>query len=308
MPRYRLSGRQFATSVLEEFISQAASALQIAGAAVHREPAAVIMAGFTNTGTNETAAERAVLAGLDLLSAKREHALSAEFDLRIGIASGLIWTGIPLKADGAARDLPDIVAMQAEALREQAPPGQVHITEATRGFVKGLFEYARGDPAVLRNFPEPVRAFTVVRSNETENRFEALHSRRLRFVGRDHELSALTRLWRSAYGGTGQTVFITGEPGIGKSRLVQEAELRFGAMPAARLRLFGTPHHQNSVLYPFARLIERLCCLDRTETLSMKSATLESFLHGLGLDPAEENYLFGALLSLLTGSAELPAG
>src|SRR5262249_24697690 len=174
----------------------------------------------------------------------RKVPYSGKFTLRIGIASGLIWT--KAVAEGNDDRFSNAVADQAAMLREFANPGFAYITEATRDFVKGLFEYVGEEPIILRNFSEPVRAFAVVRSSEEESRFEALHSRRLRFLGRTREISELARLWQYASTGRGQVWFITGEKGIGKSRLAVEAERHLVPMPGARLRLFGSPNHQNS--------------------------------------------------------------
>jgi hypothetical protein len=278
------------------------------GARVHASAAGIITAEFASREMSETDAERAVLAAFDLLSATRENPHAAEFGLCIGIASGLIWAKAPETAAGPAGEFSHAVAKQASALREHASPGSVYITEETRGFVKGLFEYSDEKPVILRNFSEPVRAFAVARPSETENRFEALHSQRLPFQGRDRELARLAYLWKLACAGKGQAVFITGEQGIGKSRLVNEALRRFGPMPMARLRLFGSPNHQNSVLYPFVRLIERLCAFNRSDPRPIRTVKLGDFLSSLGPSLAEKKNLFGSLLGLVPDGSALPAG
>jgi class 3 adenylate cyclase/tetratricopeptide (TPR) repeat protein len=293
-----------ATSALVEFFDQAVTILQVMGGTVHFDAPNIVAANFGSRAMSETDAERAVLAALDLISARRDNARFGALDLHIGIASGLVWIKDPKTKISEGEYFSSIVSMQASALRELARSDTVLIAEATRGFVKGLFEYEAGEPLVLRNFSEPVRAFAVTRPSETENRFEALHSQRLRFLGRDRELSLLARLWRSACDGNGQIAFITGEQGIGKSRLASEAGHRFGPMPMARLRLFGSPNHQNSALYPFARLIERLCFFNRTDSVTVKTAKLEDFLTSQGLGAAEKA-LFSGLLGLSPGGSVL---
>jgi AAA ATPase domain len=260
----------------QELLPQAITILQVMGASTHMEAANVILAQFASREMSETDAERAVLAAFDLLSAKQQHPRSGEFDLRIGIASGFVWTRT---AADAGSNFSNLVTIQASLLREHASPGSVYITEATRDFVKALFAYADREPLIFRNFPEPVRAFGVVRPSETEDRFEALHSQRLRFLGREREFSHLANLWGCTCGGKGQIAFITGERGIGKSRLVTEAGHRLGPMPVARLRLFGSPNHQNSELYPFVRLTERLCGLARTAPPSVKKGKTRGLLN-----------------------------
>jgi tetratricopeptide (TPR) repeat protein len=299
---------ELATSMLDAFVAKAVAALQVMGACVQLSADNVVMAQFASSEMSETDAERAVLAAFGLLSAQGEDPDSSKFSLCIGIASGLIWAKDPETPEAGGGDCANIVAKQASALREQANPGSVYITEGTRDFVKGLFEYAEEKPIILRSFAEPVRAFPAVRPSETENRFEALRSHRLRFIGRDRELSQFTRLWRLACAGKGQAVLVTGEQGIGKSRLVDEAQRHIAPMPMARLRLFGSPNHLNSVLYPFIRLIERLCGFDRSDPPPIKTAKLEGFLTSLGPGPAEKRDLFGSLLGLLAEGSPPPAG
>jgi tetratricopeptide (TPR) repeat protein len=286
------------------FIREAITMLQVMGGCVHAGAANIIMAEFSSRDISETDAERAVLAAFRLLSAKRQNPQTGLLGLCIGIASGLVWAKAPESGAGAAIDVSNSVAKQASALREQVPPDSVFITEGTRDFVKGLFEYADEKPIILRNFAEPVRAFAVARASETENRFEALRSHRLRFLGREDELSRLARLWKLACAGQGQAILITGEQGIGKSRLVDEAGRQICPMPMARLRLFGSPNHLNSVLYPFVRLIERLCRFGRTDPAPHKMAKLEGFLASVDPDLAKKKDLFSGLLDLCSeGSA-----
>jgi tetratricopeptide (TPR) repeat protein len=299
---------ELAMSLLNAFVPQAVTILQVMGACVHAGTANIITAEFASREMSETDAERAVLAAFGLLSAKQENPHSSEFGLCIGIATGLVWAIRSDTAAGAGGDYSNIVAKQASALREHASPGKVYITEGTRDFVKGLFEYADEKPIILRNFSEPVHAFAVARPGETENRFEALHSHRLPFLSRDRELAHLARLWKLACAGMGQVALITGEQGIGKSRLVSEAERHIGPMPLVRLRLFGSPHHQNSVLYPFERLIERLCCFDRADPPLARTAKLEDFLSSLDPNLAEKKNLFGSLLGLLSNGSALAPG
>jgi tetratricopeptide (TPR) repeat protein len=297
-----------ATRRLDTFVPEAVMFLQVMGARAHTGPDGVINAEFASREMGETDAERAVLAAFGLLAARRNHPHSSELGLSIGIASGLIWAKAPEAAPDAAGDFSNIIAKQASALREHASSGSVYITEGTRDFVKGLFEYADEKPVILRNFCEPVRAFAVSRPSETENRFEALRSHRLRFLGRGRELSHLVRLWKMACAGEGQAVLVTGEQGIGKSRLVIEAEHQISPMPMTRLRLFGSPNHQNSVLYPFVRLIERLCGFGGGDPPALRMAKLEGFLTSLDPGLAGKKDLFSGLLDLRSEGGTLPAG
>ena len=144
---------------------------------------------------------------------------------RVGIATGLVVVG-DLIGEGAAReeavvgDVPNLAAR----LQALAAPGAVVISQATRRLVGGLFELDDLGPRRLKGFAEPLAAWRVMGEGRAEGRFEARQNARLTpLVGRDEELALLLRRWRQAQGGEGQVVLLSGEPGIGKSRLVREA-------------------------------------------------------------------------------------
>ena len=294
------------TRALKELLSQAVTTLQVMGASVRIEGSNIISGRFGSPEMTETDAERAILAALELISAKQDNPRYSALNLRIGIASGLVWTRPIETAVSQGEDLSNVVAIQASSLRELAGPDTILITEGTRDFVKELFEYVSGKQLILRNFSEPVRAFAVARPSETENRFEALRSQRLPFLGRDRELCLLANLWKSARSGVGQAVLVTGGPGMGKSRLASEFDWRLEAVPVARMRLFGSPHHQNSALYPFARLLERLCGFSRGDEPEVKEAKLRDFLTCLGLRASENAAYFASVLGLSSRGSVLP--
>ncbi len=278
------------------FQRYAAEVLEAAGASVQSEPDHGIVACFGHSKMRETDAEQAVLVALRLISAKRSAADLAGIDVRIGIASGLVIMNGSASDTCCEKRGPTF--LQASSVRDLAPPDTVLITEGTQDFVKDLFEYSDAAPAFLRNFPEPVRVFTVTRASQTENRFLALRSQRLQLFGRDRELSVLQALWTAASRGSGQAVIISGEQGMGKSRLTYEFERRLTSIPSAKMRLFASPHHKDCELYPFAKMMERLCRFKCGDTAHVKRSKLRDFLLPLGLGSSLEFSLFRDLLRL----------
>src|SRR6202043_2697641 len=107
----------------------------------------------------------------------------------------------------------------------------------------------------------------VLRPSGIESRFEALHTTALTpLVGREEETDLLLRRWQRAKSGEGQIVLISGEPGIGKSRLMAVLQEQLGDDPRIRLRYFCSPHHRDSPLYPFISQIEHAAGFDREDT------------------------------------------
>ena len=199
-----------------------------------------------------TTAERAVRAGLragrgdsrELGDARADDPLAA----RIGIATGLVMVG-ELIGEGAAREQTVVGETPNLAARLQAlaAPGSVVISQATRRLVGGLFELADLGPLRLKGFAEPLAAWRVEGEGRAEGRFEARQTAGLTpLVGRDEEIALLLRRWQQAKDGEGHVVLLSGEPGIGKSRLVREAAraARGRAARTPALPMLAAPHDQ----------------------------------------------------------------
>ena len=140
----------------------------------------------------------------------------------------------------------------AARLQALAEPNAVVIAASTRRLVGDLFEYRDLGAVEVKGIAEPVLAWQVLRPSAVESRFEALRGSALTpLVGRDEEIDLLLRRWARAKAGNGQVVLISGEPGIGKSRLTSELEERLQAEPHLRLRYFCSPYYQDSALFPF---------------------------------------------------------
>jgi hypothetical protein len=140
----------------------------------------------------------------------------------------------------------------AARLQALAEPDAVVIAAGTRRLVGDLFEYRDLGAVELKGIGGPASAWQVLRPSAIESRFEALRGSVLtRLVGRDEEIDLLLRRWARAKTGDGQVVLVSGEPGIGKSRIAAALAERLHTEPYLRLRYFCSPYHQDSALYPF---------------------------------------------------------
>ena len=146
----------------------------------------------------------------------------------------------------------------AARLQGLAEPNSVVIAESTRKLVGNLFELEDLGAKDLKGIPERVRAWAALRQASVESRFEAMHAGGLtELVGREEELELLLRRWSKAKGGQGQVVLLSGEPGIGKSRLTAALLEHLAAEPHTRLRYFCSPQHTDSAFYPIISQMER---------------------------------------------------
>ena len=151
-----------------------------------------------------------------------------------------------------------------------------------------------------------MRAYEALRPSAVESRFEALRTATTPLVGRDEELDLLLRRWEQAKRGDGCVVLISGEPGIGKSRIAETIVERLGGEPHTRLRYFCSPHHQDSALYPSIAQLERAAGFRREDTPEQRLAKLEAVLAQGTNDLSEAVPLLADLLSIPTGDRYPP--
>jgi hypothetical protein len=152
------------------------------------------------------------------------------------------------------------------------------IAAGTRQQLGELFDLEDLGRKQLSGFDEPQPAWRVLGESPEVGRFAALRSGRSPLVGRDEEVELLMRRWKQAKSGEGRVVLISGEPGIGKSRLTVVLLEHIGNEPHTRLRHFCSPHHQDSALYPFIVQLERAAEFTRDDTAEAKLAKLRSLL------------------------------
>ena len=228
---------------------------------------------------HEDDAERAVRAGLAVIEAVGRLPARQDLRVRLGIATGLAVVG-DLLGEGAAQERGVVGETPNLAARLQAlaAPNTLIIGEATRRQVGGLFELADLGPQALAGFAEPQSAWRVIGESGMLSRFEALRSGETPLVGREEEVELLLRRWEQAKSGEGRVVLISGEPGIGKSRLTAALSEQIGTEPHTRLRYFCSPHHQNSALHPVIVQLERAAGFERDDGPEAKLDKLETLL------------------------------
>ena len=258
-----------------------------------------VLVYFGYPQAHEDDAERAVRAGLELVAAVSDLKTHAPLQTRVGIATGLVVVG-DLIGSGASQEQAIVGETPNLAARLQgiAEPNSVVIAESTRKLVGNLFELEDLGAQDLKGIAGPVRAWAALRPASVESRFEALHASGLtELVGREEELELLLRRWSKAKTGEGQVVLLSGEPGIGKSRLTAALLERLAAEPHTRLRYFCSPQHTDSALYPIISQMERAAGFTHDDTAQAKLDKLDALL-AQSFTPAEDAALFAEMLSL----------
>ena len=258
-----------------------------------------ILIYFGYPQAHEHDAERAVRAGLELVAAVRNLKTHAPLQTRVGIATGLVVVG-DLIGSGASQEQAIVGETPNLAARLQniAESNWVVIAESTRRLLGNLFELEDLGAVDLKGIAGPVRAWAALRPSSVESRFEALHTSGLTdLVGRQEELDLLLRRWSKAIDGEGQVVLLSGEAGIGKSRLTAALFERLATEPHRRLRYFCSPQHTDSALYPIISQMERAAGFAHGDTAATKLDKLDAVL-AQSFTPAQDRALFAEMLSL----------
>jgi class 3 adenylate cyclase len=258
-----------------------------------------VLVYFGYPQAHEDDAERAVRAGLALVAAVGDLKTHAALQARVGIATGLVVVG-DLIGSGEAQERGIVGETPNLAARLQglAEPNIVVIAESTRKLLGDLFDLEDLGLRDLKGIAGPVRAWIALRPSRVESRFEAMHASGLtELVGREEELEILLRRWSKAKGGDGQVVFLSGEAGIGKSRLTAALFERLANEPHTRLRYFCSTQHTDSALYPIIGQMERAAGLAHGDTAQVKLDKLDALL-ALTSTSKQDAALFAEMLSL----------
>jgi class 3 adenylate cyclase len=254
---------------------------------------------FGYPAAHEDDAERAVRAGLALIDAVAALRAPEPLQVRIGAATGMVVVG-DLVGSGEAQERGIVGETPNLAARLQgiAEPNTVVIAETTRQLLGNLFELQDLGPRELKGIAGPVRAFAVLRASSVEGRFEAMHAGGMTaLVGREEELELLSRRWARAKTGEGQVVLLSGEAGIGKSRLSAAIMEAIAAEPHTLLRYFCSPQHIDSAFYPIIGQLERAARFAHGDTPQAKLDKLDALLAQTST-PRQDVALLADLLSL----------
>jgi class 3 adenylate cyclase/predicted ATPase len=258
-----------------------------------------VLVFFGYPQAHEDDAERAVRAGLQLVAAVAGLKTRASLQTRVGIATGLVVVGEMTDAGGPReRGIIGETPNLAARLQSSADPNQVIIAESTRRLLGNLFELTHLGEMDIKGLAKPAQAWVVLQTSSVASRFEALHGAGLTaLVGREEEIELLQRRWSKAKTGEGQVVLLSGEPGIGKSRLTAALLERIVGEPQTRLRYFCSPHYTDSAFYPIIGQMERAAGFTYNDTLQTKLNKLDVLLAQTSTSNQSLS-LFGEMLSL----------
>ena len=257
---------------------------------------------------HETDAERAVRAGLAVIRAVASAPIRDEtIEIRIGIATGLVVIGEAI-GDGDSRQQTAVGETPNRAARLQglAAANSATIDAVTQRQIGDMFGYLELGEVELKGFPEPIPVWQVLGERTGASRFEALHGGDLLpMIGREEQLGLILEKWRQAQGGEGQVVLLSGEAGIGKSRLIAALEERLVAEPHTALRYFCSPHYTEHALYPVVARWEQEAGFSHNDTIEQRFDKLEAFLRPQEASPRDKA-LIADLLGFPSGSRYPP--
>ena len=260
---------------------------------------------FGFPSAHEDDPQRAVRAGLGILEAMQHLNRRLEQDkgvrlaVRLGMHTGRVVVG-EMGAEGrhehlALGDTPNI----ASRLQDLAIPNTVNISAATFHLVEGYFTCQDLGSYALKGIETPLRVYRVLSESGIQSRLDVLTIRGLTpLVGREQEVGVLVERWEQVKHGQGQVVILSGEAGIGKSRLVQVLKEHLADEPHTRLECRSSPYYQNTALYPIVDLWQRICAFTRDDSPDARLEKLERTLRQYRIPLEESVPLFASLLSL----------
>jgi class 3 adenylate cyclase/predicted ATPase len=258
-----------------------------------------VLVYFGSPVAHEDDAGRAVRSGLEIVAAVGDLKFTPFLQVRIGIHTGPVVVSEIGAGERTERlalgETPNIAAR----VQGHAAPNEVLVSPTTFRLMHGLFATEGRGPQELKGISTPMTLYRVVRESTVQSRFEAAVQMGLTpLVGREEELALLRRRWEQAKEREGQVVLLSGEAGMGKSRLVQEMKDRVSAEGATRIEFRCSPYHQNSAFSPILDHLQRLLQFVPEDEPQSKLAKLQQALTHYRFPQAETLVLLAALLSL----------
>ena len=250
---------------------------------------------------HEDDAERAVRAGLGIIEevALLDLNYTVELSVRVGIATGLVVAG-DIIGDGASEEHSVLGETPNLAARLQgiAPPGDVIIAATTRRLVEGRIQVEALEPVFVKGFSDPIQAFRAT-GIHASTRFDAATSENMSpFVARQSELNLLTDRWQQACSGDGQVVLLSGEAGIGKSRILHELHEILSSTPHTSIRYQCSPFNANTPFYPIIEQLRQAAGFSKSDTNDNRLDKLERLIAETAGMVDTDAPLLAALLSL----------
>jgi class 3 adenylate cyclase/tetratricopeptide (TPR) repeat protein/ABC-type cobalamin/Fe3+-siderophores transport system ATPase subunit len=264
-----------------------------------------LLAYFGLPQAHENDPERAVRAALAILEAVGEHEFGIGDDnyiqlgLRIGVNTGVVVVGTFTGEPAESREVFGSSTNIAARLQSIAPMNSVLIGSSTYELVKGAFRCSPMGEQSLKGISHPVQAWRVDGLAETESRFErATGSRLTPMIGRGAECEALLQLWKGASEGIGELAVVSGEPGIGKSRLIKALRTELKPQSCEILSLQCSPFHINTPLAPEIERLKRAAGMREDDRANVSASKLRALLRRAVSDPEDTMRYYGALLSI----------
>jgi class 3 adenylate cyclase/tetratricopeptide (TPR) repeat protein len=291
--------------VIREFQARCAGVLQRFGARIDRHFGDALLVYFGYPRADESDAQRALLAALGIINAIAEHDFGRELGreirlaVRIGIHTGPVVIAEIVGGGPDDRQVLGHTMNLAARLQAVAEPNTVVISTDTLELVQGLFIVEDRGAHRLKGIHSPVPVFRVVRPSGVRSRLDTVPARNLTpFVGREAELAELSDHWRAVRGGRGHAVFLAGEAGVGKSRLVRALRDALAGTPHTWLESGCSPFSSQTAFFPIIELLHRVLASVPAHEGDTDVERLRTVLGGSEIDLERVVPLFARLLSL----------